>query len=245
MKNTEVFTEKAHLYSKYRPTYSDKLIQYLYVNVGIKNNSYIADIGSGTGMFSILLLKQGSNVFAIEPNDSMRSIAEMDFSQYNNFRSIKATGENTHLPQNSIDFITVAQAFHWLDAELFKAECKRIMKKNGKVIVIYNRKTKEAEINLKLADLIKRQYPDYNDIINHWELRENVIIDFFNNKYEFISFENNIINTLNEFIGRTISASYAKSEKLFINELQDFFYCFAKDSLITVPNDTIAYIGEI
>ena len=245
MNNTEMFTHKADLYSKYRQGYSNKLIQYIYSNIDIGSNSYVADIGSGTGMFSELLLKQDSMVFAVEPNDSMRSIAELNLSKYYNFHSIKAAGENTLLPQNSIDFITVVQAFHWLDTESFKVECKRILKKGGKVIVIYNRKKKESEVNLKLAELIKKYYPNHKDIINHWEQREYSIKKFFDNVFEFIEFENNIVNNLQEFIGRTLSHSFFQNDEGFIAGLKEIFSVFSKNNNIVVPNDTIAYIGTV
>ena len=245
MKNTEIFTCKAELYSKYRTGYPDEFVRCLYSDVGINANSCVADIGSGTGMFSKLLLERGCIVYGIEPNDSMRMIAERELANYPSFHSINATGENSLLPESSIDFITVAQSFHWLDAELFKTECRRILKQNGKVVVIYNRKNKSAEINIKTAELMKKFYPEYKDIINHWEIREHVIKNFFDNKYEFVEFKHDIVNNLEEFIGRTQSASFSKNEEIVLRELENFFYCFSQENIIRVPNDTIAYIGTI
>ena len=245
MKSIKIFSGKSTLYSKYRANYSNALITHLYSNVGINKNSCIADIGSGTGMFSKLLLDRGSKVYAVEPNDSMRLTAENELSHYENFISVNATGENTQLPQNSIDYITVAQAFHWLDMELFIEECKRIIKPNGEIIVIYNRKRKEADVNVKLAELITRYYPNYEDIINHWELRETKILDFFRNKFDFISYENTISNNSQEFIGRTLSHSFSKNDEEYIAELKKFFVNYSKNDILYVPNDTIAYIGTV
>jgi ubiquinone/menaquinone biosynthesis C-methylase UbiE len=245
MKNTEVFTGKSNLYSKYRANYSKTLITHLYSNVGLNSNSHIADIGSGTGMFTKLLLDQVSKVYSVEPNASMRMVAENELSHYKNFISVNATGENTLLPRHSIDYITVAQAFHWLDTDFFIVECNRILKTNGKVIVIYNRKKKEAEINKKLAELIKKYYPDHKDVINHWELRENKIMKFFNNKFEFVTYKNDITNNLQEFIGRTMSHSFSENNEDYIAELKEFFEKYSKNDIIYVPNDTIAYIGTI
>lgn len=38
--------------------------------------------------------------------------------------------------EQSVDFVTTAQAFHWFDGALFRRECKRILKKNGLVFLI-------------------------------------------------------------------------------------------------------------
>ena len=241
----DMFTGKATLYSRYRQNYSCELIQYLYTDVGTRASSRIADIGSGTGMFTELLLQKGSTVFAVEPNDSMRQIAESALSKYPSFHSVNTAGENTFLQPQSIDFVTVAQAFHWLNVQPFNAECQRLIKCGGKIIIVYNRKRKDAEINRELAEIIREFYPTHNDIINHWELREKPIAEFFNGKYEFVSFENNIINNLEEFMGRTLSASYARENEPYMDRLREFFYSQAEDGLITMPNDTIAYIGEV
>jgi len=243
MRGIEIYTEKAENYSRYRPNYSIDLINRLYSVVGIHANSYIADIGSGTGIFTRQLLERGSNVYAIEPNDSMRAIAENELSRFNNFYSINSTGEYTTLQQSSVDFVTVAQAFHWLNIDLFKLECKRILKSKGKIIIVYNRKKKEADINKELSQLLKSLFPEYKDAINHWELREQLIISFFDSNYEFIKYENDIINCFDEFVGRSLSHSYSKFENKYINEIKKIFFNYSMDGIVHVPNETIAYIG--
>jgi SAM-dependent methyltransferase len=221
------------------------LIQYLYNAIGIQPNSCVADIGSGTGMFTELLLQKGTTVFAVEPNDSMRQIAESALFRYPGFHSVNTAGENTSLHPQSVDFVTVAQAFHWLNMQPFKAECQKLIKRGGNVVIVYNRKRGNAEINRELAEIIREFYPKHNDIINHWELRENPIVKFFSSKYEFVSFENNIVNNLEEFIGRSLSASYATESAAYLNKLRELFYFHAKDGLVTMPNDSIAYIGRV
>lgn len=61
------YTLNAEKYSKYRTEYPKEFIDYLYENVGLKNNSIIADIGSGTGKLSNQLLLKGSQVYSVEP----------------------------------------------------------------------------------------------------------------------------------------------------------------------------------
>lgn len=245
MKSTEVFTEKADIYSKYRPGYSKELIQYLYSRIGMGINSLIADIGSGTGMFCKWLLDRGSTVYAIEPNTSMRLTAEKNLTNHPRFHSLNATGENTTLPQNSVDFITVAQSFHWLDTGRFKMECRRILKSNGRIIIVYNRKNTKAEVNLQLAALINRFYPEYKDAISHWHLREDAIKNFFEHGYEFVEFKNDIVNNLEEFIGRTMSASFSKVNEDYVRELELLFHRFSQNGVVRVPNDTVTYIGTV
>ena len=125
--NEERFTGKADVYKKFRPSYPKELIDYLYSQVGFSQDSVIADIGSGTGIFSRLLLECGSQVYCVEPNDDMRQTAEKDLAGFRNFISVNAAAENTGLQEKSVHFVTAAQAFHWFDRQAYKLECQRIL----------------------------------------------------------------------------------------------------------------------
>lgn len=83
----------------------------------------VADIGSGTGILSRQLLVRGLHVIGVEPNNDMRNVAEQSLNIHSRFISINATAENTTLKENSVDLVTVAQAFHWFDKKAFKIEC--------------------------------------------------------------------------------------------------------------------------
>jgi ubiquinone/menaquinone biosynthesis C-methylase UbiE len=157
LKNEERFSNKADLYKKFRPTYPKELIDYLYSQVGFNQESIIADIGSGTGIFSRLLIEQGSFVYCVEPNEDMRRTAEKDLSEFENFVSVNAPAENTGLQDVSVDFITVAQAIHWFDRQAFKSECRRILKPGGKVVLIWNERDYENEI-IKKEYFIRAKY---------------------------------------------------------------------------------------
>ena len=62
--NEKLFTGKAALYKKFRPSYPKELIDYLYSEIGFAEESVIADIGAGTGIFTRLLLERGSKIYA-------------------------------------------------------------------------------------------------------------------------------------------------------------------------------------
>ncbi|WP_425607824.1 class I SAM-dependent methyltransferase [Paenibacillus amylolyticus] len=72
---------------KYRPSYPKEAIDYLYDVVGLRASSNTADIGSGTGIISKLLLERGSYVVAVEPNQAMREAAEQMLESNPKFQS--------------------------------------------------------------------------------------------------------------------------------------------------------------
>lgn len=125
-------------YQKYRPHYPQQIVTLLINECGLTADSKIADIGSGTGFLTQLFLANGNTVYAIEPNDEMRQVAEQNFAKQSKFHSIAATAENTSLPNDSVDIVTAATAFHWFDAQASKQEFKRILTQPGFVCLVWN-----------------------------------------------------------------------------------------------------------
>ncbi len=95
---------------------------------GFNAGSVVADLGSGTGILSGLLLKNGNVVFGVEPNAAMREAGETLLAGYARFRSVE--GNRRAGPPwrpGSIDIITAGQAFHWFDRVAARREFARIL----------------------------------------------------------------------------------------------------------------------
>ncbi|SFW83867.1 class I SAM-dependent methyltransferase [Chitinophaga sancti] len=160
----ERFSDRVDNYKKYRPGYPDSLIEFLAARVGLSGDSAVADIGSGTGILTELLLKEGWTVYAIEPNAKMREAAETQLGAYANFSSINGSGETTGLPDQSVQLITVAQAFHWIDPVLARKEFDRILLPGGHIALLWNLRTLESPFD-KGYEQIKATYgTDYHEI---------------------------------------------------------------------------------
>jgi SAM-dependent methyltransferase len=84
---TERFTSRVETYIKYRPTYPAAVIDLLRSECGLTADAIVADVGSGTGILSELVLKNGNEVIGVEPNQAMRLAAEHLLSSYPRFRS--------------------------------------------------------------------------------------------------------------------------------------------------------------
>ena len=134
--NTELFTGKAEAYGAARPGYPMVAIDYIFSLS--PSNAIFADIGAGTGIFTIELAKRGCEVFAVEPNADMLSQLSPLVAEFPNVKIIPAPAEETGLPDNCVDVITCAQSLHWFDPDDFVAECHRIGKPGCIVIAVYN-----------------------------------------------------------------------------------------------------------
>ena len=130
------FTKRAEAYAKGRPGYTKEAVGKIMELV--PKDAVFADIGAGTGKLTKELAKQGYNIYAVEPNEDMRRQLAITLEASTNVKIVDGTAENTTLSDKSIDVITVAHALHWFDMEDFRAECHRILKPDGLVLVIYN-----------------------------------------------------------------------------------------------------------
>ena len=60
-------------------------------------------------------------------------------------------GENTGLKANSIDFLSLASSFHWVNTDLGLAEFNRVLRKGGLFCAIWN--TRQIKGNKILEDI--------------------------------------------------------------------------------------------
>ena len=147
--NTEIFTGKAEAYAKARPGYPDAAMDYICTL--IPQNSVFADIGAGTGKFTLLLAQRECRVFAVEPNEDMREQLAVRATLYPNIQIINGSAESTTLSDKSVDVVLCAQALHWFNLNDFRAECHRICKSNGIVIAVYNNTPGGSTTHSKLS----------------------------------------------------------------------------------------------
>lgn len=251
MDSTVKFTGKATIYSKYRPGYPKEYMDYLAAYSRLPSDAVIADIGSGTGIFSRQLLERGFRVIAVEPNDDMRSAAENNLSDYPGYFSKKGTAENTGIPAGRVDLVTAAQSFHWFDAMKFKAECSRILKPDSNVALVWNSRDSSSELIMENAEICKKFCSQFYGFSGGIEETPDVYRQFFRDgKYDKKEFQHNLKMSLDGFIGRNLSSSYAPKVTdpdygKFIEAITGLFAKYSKDDEILVPNITRSYIGKV
>lgn len=250
MDATKKFSGKAEGYEKYRPTYPKGLLDYLYQEKGFQKDSVIADIGAGTGIFSRLLLERGSHVFCVEPNNDMRRVAWQKLQEYETCTFVNATAEHTLLNDQSMDFVTAAQAFHWFDQSAFAAECRRILRPGGKVVLLWNSREKNDEMVKETYQICQMICPEFKGFSGGEETPQKYQSFFREGRYEEKIFDNDLHLNLEEFLGRYLSASYAPSKEEsryfeFTKALTGLFGSYQKGGIITLPNKTRCYIGEV
>jgi len=136
------FHDRAEDYARYRPGYPDDAVSALLL--GLPAACTVADIGAGTGILSRLLAARGARVLAVEPNAAMRAAA----AHHPNVHWSDGTAEATRLSDASIDLVTIAQAFHWVDVAPTLREFARILRPHGRLAILWNRRTRDDPFTL-------------------------------------------------------------------------------------------------
>ncbi|MGB7450186.1 MAG: class I SAM-dependent methyltransferase [Ornithinimicrobium sp.] len=94
----------------------------------------VVDVGAGTGKLTVLLLRRGHRVVAVEPSSAMR---EQLRARLPHLSVRAARAEATGLPGASVDVVTFAQAWHWVDPPAASREVARILRPGGYVSLLW------------------------------------------------------------------------------------------------------------
>lgn len=249
--STTRFSNRVENYIKYRPGYPLEVLQILINNCGLNASSIVADIGSGTGIFTKVLLPKVQQIFAVEPNDAMRQAAEKMLQNESGFVSINGTSENTTLPDHSVDFITAAQAFHWFNIEECKKEFRRIGKNGAWTAIIWNERRVDSSPFLHgYENLLNIYGTDYAQV-NHKRFDVTTIANFFDPQpFNQLTFENRQLFDYAGLEGRLLSSSYtpdasAPHYAAMLRALKVLFDTTQINGTVSFDYDTTLYYGQL
>lgn len=245
------FSDRANDYAKYRPTYPAAAIQQILQGVASLDSEVadikVADIGAGTGISARLIADQGASVWAVEPNEAMRSSA----TPHPRVTWIQGTAEQTNLDDRSVQIVLCAQSFHWFNKQAALVEFHRILTPNGRVALMWNDRnlddpfTQEySEVTGKAAD---RQIFERGDRKSPNQLAESPLFTNFQH-HEFVHAYSLDRDSL---IGLVLSASYipktgAAAEQLII-DLQELYERWVDRSTgsVSLSYRTSLYLADI
>lgn len=136
---TTRFADRASDYARYRPSYPAAAIDAALQGLARDAPLVAADIGAGTGISARLFADRGVRVLAVEPNAAMRESAE----PHPGITFMDGAAEATGLGDASVDLVICAQAFHWFRPREALAEFRRILKPEGRLVLLVNERDDE------------------------------------------------------------------------------------------------------
>ncbi len=249
--STQRFSTRVENYIKYRPHYPPAVVDLLRRECGLSPGSFVADIGSGTGILTKLLLSNGNPVFGIEPNKEMREAAERLLGNYPKFHSVTGTAEATTLPDQSVDIITAGQAFHWFQRNETRAEFVRILKPNGWLALIWNdRNIADRPFFKDYENLLVTYGTDY-EAVGSKHVDDKIIGDFFApGVFQRQAFPNQQEFDFDGLKGRLLSSSYAPEPghpkyAPMVESLLSIFEEYQSGGKVIFEYDATVYYGQL
>ena len=248
---TSRFSDRVHDYRRGRPGYPPALLDFLERQCGLGPQAVVADVGSGTGIFTELLLERGARVFAVEPNADMAGAAEERLGARPAFASVRGRAEDTGLPASSVDLVTMAQALHWFEPEGTRREFARILRPTGFVAAMWNARRREGTPFLRGYEaLLLRWGTDYAAVGRRGGEEAAVEALFGEGSYQRRALEYTQPLDRDTLRARLLSSSYTPAaddprRTPMLADLDALFAAHQVDGRVTMEYDTEVFWGAL
>lgn len=143
------FGAAADAYEHGRPGYPSSVADWLLPD----GARLVVDVGAGTGKFTRTLVDHADEVVAVEPDAAMRARLQTALPDV---RALDGTGESIPLDDGTVDAVTFAQAWHWVDPAQGAAEVARVLRPGGVLGLVWNVRDETKPWSARLGALMKR-----------------------------------------------------------------------------------------
>lgn len=248
--NIEAKAQSAQFYHKGIIKYAEIFFLYLIKEGWLSKTDVVADINCSNGIFAEQISHYVEKVYAIEPDNKKRTASKAACLNRDNVNFVNGTYFKTTLPDDSVDIITVTSGFYSFDRQQFKKECERILKPNGRLILLWNDINPKKEVAAANYVINKLYIPDFNGPANGYIFKVRGIDNLFKDDYIYSTFDNSQQMRLMTFLSRNLSMPFApKTEDPvffeYVNELLKLFDKYQANGMITFPYRTRFYIGML
>ena len=247
---TQRFSSRVENYVRYRPGYPPAVIELLKNECGITSDAVIADVASGTGIFTRMLLENGNRVLGVEPNAEMRKAGEEFLVAYPHFTSVEGTAEATTLADHSIDVVTAAQAAHWFDRPKARHEFIRILKPGGWTVLLWNERRVDSTPFLREFERLLLRYGTDYQSVRHERTTDEIETFFGPSPFQVRTFEYLQQFDYPALEGRLLSSSYTPQSddvayRPMLQELRRLFDEHQVGGRVAFEYNTLVYYGQL
>jgi SAM-dependent methyltransferase len=153
----EAFGAAGDAYERGRPGYPPDAVAWLAMSLGLNAASRVVDLAAGTGKFTRLLAPFARRLIAVEPLEGMwRHLHDRSPG----LPVVASVAERIPFRNQSVDAVTVAQAFHWFKADEALNEIRRVLRPGGRLGLIWNRRDESVPWVADLGRLLDRYEKD-------------------------------------------------------------------------------------
>lgn len=146
------FEREAEAYERGRPSYPHASVDWLVGQLGLGAGRVVVDVGAGTGKLARSILPSGAAVLAVEPVAAMRQVLSRELPSV---RALDGTAEALPLVDQGADAVVAGQAFHWFEGEAALAEFHRVLRPDGRLGLIWNRRRLGQPLQRAIDEIIE------------------------------------------------------------------------------------------
>ncbi|MDT5012877.1 MAG: hypothetical protein QOH57_4494, partial [Mycobacterium sp.] len=147
---------EAAAYERGRPSYPPEAIDWL-LQPGARD---VLDLGAGTGKLTTRLVERGLSVVAVDPIPEMLEVLS---SSLPDTPALLGTAEEIPLPDDSVDAVLVAQAWHRFDPARAVAEVARVLRPGGRLGLVWNTRDERSGWVRELGEIVGREDDPFNE----------------------------------------------------------------------------------
>jgi SAM-dependent methyltransferase len=136
------FDSGAGAYDRARPGYPPDAVAWICEHLRLGPGVRCCDLAAGTGKLTALLAPTGADLLAVEPVEGMWQLLR---TAVPTATLVAGTAEALPFGAATLDAVTVAQAFHWFDAERAFRELARTVRPGGNVALVWNARDRSVD----------------------------------------------------------------------------------------------------
>ena len=119
----------------------------------------------------------------------------------------------------------------------------------GKVALIWNSRVEDSPVVREEGNIHRLYCPCFYGFSGGLEKLTDSIGAFFNHRFQVVRFPNDLSYTREQYLRRMMSTSYALTEggeerSSWLGALEKLFDRFETEGRVTVPNETVVYLGK-
>ena len=161
MKTEWDYTNLANAYLK-RPDYAQGAIDQMLSIANVHNGDAVCDVGAGVAHLTLMLIAEGLDVTAIEPNDAMRANGIKRTEGFPNVEWFEGVGEHTGQPDSKFKLVTFGSSFNVCNRQEALQEAQRILVEDGWFACMWNHRDLEDPIQKNIEEIIKSHIDGYS-----------------------------------------------------------------------------------
>ncbi|MBA2360991.1 MAG: class I SAM-dependent methyltransferase [Actinobacteria bacterium] len=129
------FDRVAEDYDRVRRGYPEELVEAACEIAGLSENSYVVEVGCGTGKLTRVLAERGLRVEAIDPGAQLVQVARRHV-EGSAVRFHISRFEDLDLPAGAFAAVFSATAFHWVDPAVGWSKVARLLRPGGTLALL-------------------------------------------------------------------------------------------------------------